>query len=334
MDLDVFVAAHQAEWHRLEVLSGRRRLTGEESDELIALYQRATSHLAQVQATAPHPGVEGRLTTLVVRGRNAVAGARAASWRDAARYFTVSFPALLYRARRWWLTVGAVSFVLSAVIAWWIGTHPEMVKSLMSPEQYEQLTKPGGEYEAYYTEHPSANFAAQVWTNNAWVAAQCLISAVLLGLPVLFILLNNVFNLGAGIGIMASADHLQHFLGLLVPHGLLELTAIFVAGGLSLRLGWTVIDPGPRTRSVALAEEGRAVIGSVIGLTVVLMVTGFIEGFVSGSALPSWIRIGMGLAVEALFLVYALVLGKRAAGDGEIGDVEAADRTDHQPMAG
>ncbi|MFF4345681.1 stage II sporulation protein M [Kitasatospora sp. NPDC001540] len=334
MDLDVFVAAHQAEWHRLEVLSSRRRLTGEESDELITLYQRATSHLAQVQAAAPHPGIEGRLTTLVVRGRNAVAGARASSWRDAARYFTTSFPAILYRARRWWLTVGAVSFLLSAVIAWWIGTHPEIVRSLISPEQYEQFTKPGGEFETYYTEHPSANFAAQVWTNNAWVAAQCLISAVLLGIPVLYILLENVLNLGFGVGAMASADHLQLFLGLLIPHGLLEMTAIFVAGGLSLRLGWTVVDPGPRTRAVALAEEGRAVIGSVIGLTAVLMVTGFIEGFVTGSALPDWLRIGMGLLVEALFLLYALVLGKRAAATGEIGDVEAADRTDHQPMVG
>ncbi|MGW4696602.1 stage II sporulation protein M [Kitasatospora cineracea] len=334
MDLDVFVAAHQAEWHRLEVLSSRRRLTGEESDELIALYQRATSHLAQVQAAAPHPGVEGRLTTLVVRGRNAVAGARASSWRDAAHYFTAGFPAILYRTRRWWLTVGAVSFLLSAVVAWWTGTHPEMIKSLLSPEQYEQLTKPGGEFEAYYTEHPSANFAAQVWTNNAWVAAQCLISAVLLGIPVLYILLVNVLNLGSGIGIMASADHLQLFLGLLIPHGLLEITAIFVAGGLSLRLGWTVIDPGPRTRTVALAEEGRAVIGSVIGLTAVLMVTGFIEGFITGSALPSWLRIGIGLTVEALFLLYALVLGKHAATAGETGDVEAADRTEHQPMVG
>ncbi|BAJ28739.1 MULTISPECIES: stage II sporulation protein M [Kitasatospora] len=334
MDLDVFVAAHQAEWHRLEVLSSRRRLSGEEADELITLYQRATSHLAQVQATAPHPGVEGRLTALVVRGRNAVAGARASSWQDAARYFTAGFPAILYRARRWWLTVAAVSFALSAVIAWWVGSHPDMIKSLMSPEQYEQYTKPGGEFENYYTEHPSANFAAQVWTNNAWVAAQCLVSAVLLGIPTLYILLQNVLNLGSGVGIMASADHLQLFLGLLIPHGLLELTAIFVAGGLSLRLGWTVVDPGPRTRAVALAEEGRTIIGAVIGLTAVLMVAGFIEGFVTGSALPSWIRIGLGITVEVLFLVYALVLGKRATLAGETGDVEAADRTDHQPMAG
>lgn len=333
MDLDVFVAAHQAEWHRLEVLSSRRRLTGEEADELIALYQRATSHLAQVQATAPHPGLEGRLTTLVVRGRNAVAGARNSSWRDAAHYFTTSFPATLYRARRWWLTVALVSLVLSALLAWWIGTHADVRDSLVPPDELKELTKPGGEYEAYYSDHPSANFAAQVWTNNAWVAALCLASAALLGVPAIYMLLINIVNLGAGLGLMASAGRLELFLGLLIPHGLLELTAIFVAGGLALRLGWTVVDPGPRTRVVALAEEGRAVVGSIIGLTAVLMVTGFIEGFVSGSALPTWIRVGIGLTVEALFLVYALVLGKHAATRGETGDVEAADRTHHQPMA-
>ncbi|MGW4383918.1 stage II sporulation protein M [Kitasatospora sp. NPDC004531] len=333
MDLDVFVAAHQAEWQRLETLSNRRRLTGEESDELISLYQRATSHLAQVQAAAPHPGLEGRLTALVVGGRNAVAGARSSSWRDATRYFTVSFPAALYRSRRWWLTIGVVFFALSALLAWWIGTHADVRNALIPPDELKELTKPGGEYEAYYSEHPSANFAAQVWTNNAWVAAYCLVCAVLLGIPVVFILLTNMVNLAAGLGLMASAGRLPLFLGLLIPHGLLELTAIFVAAGLSLRLGWTVIDPGPRTRTRALAEEGRAVIGCVIGLAAVLLVTGIIEGFVSGSALPTWIRVGMGLAVEALFLFYALVIGKRAAAAGELGDVEAADRTDHQPMA-
>ncbi|MFJ5232762.1 stage II sporulation protein M [Kitasatospora sp. NPDC088391] len=333
MDLDVFVAAHQAEWHRLEALSGRRRLTGEESDELITLYQRATSHLAQVQAAAPHAGIEGRLTTLVARGRNAVTGARRSTWRDAARYFTTSFPAILYRTRRWWLTVALVSLALSAILAWWIGTHADVRDTLVPPDELKELTKPGGEYEAYYSDHPSANFAAQVWLNNAWIAALCVASAALLGLPVIIMLFTNVVNLAVGIGLMASAGRFWLFLGLLVPHGLLELTAIFVAGGLSLRLGWTVVDPGPRTRAVALAEEGRAIVGSAVGLTVVLLISGIIEGFVSGSALPTWARVGIGVVAEVLFLVYALFLGKRAADQGEIGDVEAADRTAHQPVA-
>ncbi|GAA1955826.1 stage II sporulation protein M [Kitasatospora viridis] len=334
MDLDVFVAAHQAQWARLETLSKRRRLTGEEADELVLLYQRTTGHLARVQATAPDPALVSRLTTLVARGRNAVTGSRTAGWRDAVRYFTVSFPAALYRSRRWWIPIAVVSLLVAALIAWWVSSHPEVRDSIASPEQLRDMTRPGGEYQTYYTDRPASSFAAQVWTNNAEIAAMCLVFGVFLGIPVLWVLFQNVLNLGVGIGLMSSAGHLDLFLGLLLPHGLLELTAVFVAAGLGLRLGWTVIDPGPRTRSVALAEEGRSVIGMAIGLAAVLFVSGCLEAFVTPSGLPTWARIGIGVLAELLFLLYALVLGRRAAAAGEIGDVEATDRGDLQPVAG
>ncbi len=333
MDLDVFVASHQAQWARLEALSKRRRLSGEEADELVALYQRTTGHLARVQASAPDPGVEARLTTLVARARNAVTGSRAAGWRDVGRYFTVSFPAALYRSRRWWIPIAVISILASALVAWWLATHPEVQASLATPTELREMTKPGGAYESYYSDRPASSFAAQVWTNNAWIAAECLIFGVFLGLPVLWVLLQNVLNLGVGLGLMASAGRLDLFLGLLLPHGLLELTAVFVAGAMGLRLGWTVIDPGPRSRSVALAEEGRAMIGMAIGLAAVLFVSGLLEAFVTPSGLPTWVRVGIGVTAEVLFLLYALVLGRRAATSGEIGDIDAADRADLQPVA-
>ncbi|MFJ1708941.1 stage II sporulation protein M [Kitasatospora sp. NPDC088346] len=333
MDLDVFVATHQAEWQRLEALSKRRRLSGEEADELIALYQRATSHLAQVQATVPDPILEGRLTSLVARGRGAVTGARTSSWRDIGRFFAVSFPAALYRSRHWWIPIALLSLALTVVIAWWVGTHPEVRESIATPEAFQELTKPGGQAEAYYSEHPASAFAAHVWTNNAWIAAQCLVYGVLLGIPVIPVLVSNVVNLGVGIGMMAAAGRLDLFLGLLVPHGLLELTAVFVAAGMGLRLGWTIISPGPRTRRTAMAEEGRATIGMAIGLTAVLLVSGILEAFVTPSGLPTWARISIGVIAEVLFLLYALVLGRRTASLGEFGDVEESDRADLQPVA-
>ncbi|MDH6110789.1 putative membrane protein SpoIIM required for sporulation [Kitasatospora sp. MAP12-15] len=333
MDLDVFVAAHQGEWARLELLSRRRRLTGTEADELVTLYQRATGHLARIQSSAPDPALEARLTTLVARARNAVTGSRAAGWRDVGRYFAASFPAALYRSRRWWIPIAVVSVLMSALIAWWVSTHPEVQASLATPAQLREMTKPGGEYQAYYSDRPASSFAAQVWTNNAWIAAQCLVFGVFLGLPVLWVLLQNVLNLGIGLGLMASAGRLDLFLGLLLPHGLLELTAVFVAGGLGLRLGWTVIDPGPRKRAVALAEEGRATIGMAMGLAAVLFVSGILEAFVTPSGLPTWARIGIGVTAETLFLLYALVLGRRAAQAGQRGDIEEADRADLQPVA-
>ncbi len=77
MDLDVFVTAHRAEWDRLEQLLGRgRKLTGEEADELVALYQRTSTHLSLVQSSAPDPMLTGRLTQLVARARATVTGTR------------------------------------------------------------------------------------------------------------------------------------------------------------------------------------------------------------------------------------------------------------------
>ncbi|MDK1475714.1 stage II sporulation protein M [Streptomyces sp. 549] len=334
MDLDVFVSAHRGQWERLEeLLRRRRRLSGSEVDELVALYQHTATHLSQIQSSAPDPALVGRLTTLVARARSAVTSPRRSSWRDAAHFLTAGFPAAVYRTRHWWIPTAVLSVLLAAVIGWWIAAHPEVQSAIGAPQELREMTRPGGNYETYYSSNPAASFAAQVWTNNAQAVAICLIFGALLGIPVLWVLLLNMANLGVGIGLMASAGRLDVFLGLVLPHGLLELTAVFVAAGTGLRLGWTVIDPGRRSRRTALAQEGRAAIGMAIGLAVVLFVSGVIEGFVTPSGLPTWARIGIGVVAEVVFLAYVYVLGGRAARAGETGDVDAADRPADTPVA-
>ncbi|MFH8556197.1 stage II sporulation protein M [Streptomyces celluloflavus] len=334
MDLDVFVMAHRAEWDRLEALLRRkRRLTGAEADELVTLYQRTTTHLSLVLSSAPDPALTDRLTSLVARARSTVTGARKASWRDAARFFTTAFPAAVYRLRHWWMPTAVLSVVVAALIGWWIATHPEVQSAIGAPQDLREMTRPGGKYETYYSSHPAASFAAQVWTNNAQATALCLVLGAFAGLPVLWILFENMLNLGVGLGLMTSAGRLDTFLGLILPHGLLELTAVFVAAGIGLRLGWTLIDPGPRSRRTALAEEGRTALGVAVGLAAVLFVAGAIEGFVTPSGLPTWARIGTGIAAELAFLLYVYVLGGRAVRAGETGDVATADRTALLPTA-
>ncbi|REK92189.1 stage II sporulation protein M [Streptomyces inhibens] len=334
MDLDVFVTAHGAEWDRLDALLRRKHsLTGAEADELVALYQRTTTHLSLVLSSAPDPALTGRLTSLVARARSTVTGARKASWRDAARFFTTAFPAAVYRLRHWWIPTAILSTAVAALIGWWIAAHPEVQAAIGAPEDLRAMTRPGGQYETYYSSHPAASFAAQVWTNNAQAVALCLVLGAFLGLPVLWILFQNMLNLGVGIGLMSSAGRLDTFLGLILPHGLLELTAVFIAAGIGLRLGWTLIDPGPRTRRTALAQEGRSALGVAIGLAAVLFVSGALEGFVTPSGLPTWARISIGIAAELAFLLYVYVLGGRAVRAGETGDVDITDRDATLPTA-
>jgi uncharacterized membrane protein SpoIIM required for sporulation len=226
----------------------------------------------------------------------------------------------------------ALAFVLGA----WVATTPSVQASVGTPEEIRQLVEV--DFEEYYSSNPAGSFAAQVWTNNAWVAAGCLILG---GIPfligpaaVLFILWQNVANVALIGGLMAANDRLGLFFGLIAPHGLLELTAVFVAAGAGMRLGWTFVDPGPRSRAQAMAEEGRTVGVIAIGLVVVLFVSGVIEAFVTPSALPTWARVGIGVVALAGFLAYVWVLGRRAVASGHIGDVEGAAATDVLPVAG
>jgi uncharacterized membrane protein SpoIIM required for sporulation len=325
VDLDAFVSTHTDEWERLERLSRRRRLTGDEIDELVTLYQRTATHLSVVRSAAPDPALVSRLSTLVARARAATTGSHDPAWRDVSRFFLRSFPAALYRTRRWWVATAVASLLVALLVGAWVAGDPQVQASVAAPEDVRQLVE--HDFASYYSEHAAGGFAAKVWTNNAWVAAQCIALGVF-GLPVLWVLLQNSLNLGLVGGLMAANDRLDLFFGLILPHGLLELTAVFVAAGTGLRLFWAWVEPGPRPRLRALGEEGRAAAAVVLGLVVVLAVSGVIEAFVTPSGLPTWARIAIGVVAEALFLTYVFTLGRRAALAGETGDVDASARGD------
>lgn len=330
MDLDAFSAVHGPSWERLDTLAKQGRLTGAETDELVRLYQEVATHLSTVRSVAPDPALVSRLSASLARARSVIAGAHEPSWRDVSRFFVLSLPAALYRLR-WWTVVVTLAFVAVAVVA---GVHlyltPEAQAAMGTPAQLQQLAEE--QFEAYYSENPAASFAGLVWTNNAWIAAQCVAFGIT-GIWPVFVLANNAVHVGAVGGVMAMHGGLDVFFQLILPHGLMELTAIFVAGAAGLKIFWAVVDPGGRPRGRAVAEEGLSLITVAIGLVFVLAVSGIVEAYVTPSALPWWLKIAIGALVLAAFWVYVLVLGRRAVAAGETGGLRAEHTVDEVPVA-
>ena len=62
---------------------------------------------------------------------------------------------------------------------------PQVESALLDPDEVKQLVD--NDFEGYYQESAASHFAAQVWTNNAWVAAIC-IALGILGVPVIYVL--------------------------------------------------------------------------------------------------------------------------------------------------
>jgi uncharacterized membrane protein SpoIIM required for sporulation len=331
VDVDAYVAAHEPEWRRLDMLvRRRRRLTGDEVDELVTLYQRTTTHLSAMQSAAHDPVLVAALSSRVARARATVTGAHAHQWGMAGRFALVSFPAMAYRARWWWLGTALGSLTVALLIGWWVARSPAVQAALLPRAMVRQLVN--HQFRGYYSRYAAPAFAAQVWTNNAWLAAESLIFGILLGLPTLLVLFSNAVNIGVAGALMIIHGKGVMFFALILPHGMLELTAVFLAAATGLRLGWAVIDPGPRPRSQALAEEGRAAVAIALGLVVVLLVSGVIEAFVTPSPLPTWARITIGAVAECAFLGYVIVFGRRAVAAGMTGDM--GEVPDLAPVSG
>jgi len=321
VDIDRFLALNQPAWDRLEALTraaerGVARLSAPELDELVRLYQRASSHLSYARTYFRDPALTARLTSLVGRANAVVYGSRKRSVRSIGAFFTRTFPAVVWESRRFIAVSAVLFFVPAIVVGTWLAHSPKAIDAVGSAALRQ--TYVNHDFAAYYRSQPSAQFAAKVQTNNITVAFLAFAGGITGCVLTVFALAQNGASVGMAGGLFANAHKLPVFFGLILPHGLLELTSVVIAGGAGLRLGWALISPGDRSRSAALAEEGRRSVTLVAGLILTFVVAGLIEGFVAGSALSTPVRVGIGAVAEGLFLVYVVVLGRAASAPGVI----------------
>ncbi|MGK3648870.1 stage II sporulation protein M [Pseudarthrobacter enclensis] len=322
MDMDAFSAVNADKWSRLHDLAHQGRLSGREADELLALYQSTSAHLSLIRSVAPESGLSASLSATLAQARTRFTGARSNPAADLKRFFTAALPSAFYRLT--WLTLacGAAFIIIGALYAQWIGTSPEALRAVASEAAAQKYVEE--DFIEYYSENPAASFAGAVWTNNAWISAQA-VALGITGVWVPMILFSNAQAVGVAAGIFAAAGKSDVFFSYILPHGLMELTAVFIACAAGLRIFWAMVSPGPRTRARAVAEEGRSLVTVALGLVLVLFVSGLVEGFVTPSALPVWAKISIGAAVLGSYWAYALVWGRRAYKAGERGDLRRGD---------
>ncbi len=329
MDIDRFIARHARTWDRLDELSSRagrgvRRLSPAEVDELVETYQRVSSHLSHARAAYGDPALTARLTRLVGRANGVIHGSRARTLRAVGDFFAWRFPAAVWQSGRFVAASAALLLAPALALGTWLAVSDE-ARDVAAPEEVRAAYLEE-DFEAYYSSSPASQFATEVTVNNIQVAIVAFATGVVLCLPAAFVLLLNGANLGVAGGLFADAGELDKFFGLILPHGLLELSAVGVAGAAGLRLGWAVIAPGDRSRAQALGSEARRAGVIALGLVLAFVVAGFIEGFVTGRGFSTAMRVGIGVAAEAVFVTWIVVQGRAATARGVAGDVGELDR--------
>lgn len=322
MDLDRFLALNRPAWDRLADLTRRARsrpasLAPAEVDEFVTLYQRASTQLSFARTHYGDPGLTNELNLLVAGANSAIYRRTASPTAGLRRFFLVSFPGAIWHVRRY-VAVAAVALLAPMVIVGiWLGSNDEAL-AYAAPEA-ERAAYVDTEFEEYYSSEPAGQFATEVTVNNIQVSFFAYAAGVLLGLGTVFILVYNGIAVGVALGLFIDAGQQGRFWGLILPHGLLELTAVIVAGAAGMAVGWALVAPGDATRGAAFTEAARRSVVVILGLVVVFVTAGLIEAFVTPSPLPTAARVGLGALVEAVFVLYVWTFGRRAEALGLTG---------------
>lgn len=313
MDVDRFISVHRPTWDRLAHLArrgrrGGRRLEPSELDELVHLYQQVSGHLSHARAAYGDVALTSTLTRLVADANASIYGTRSSATTAIRRFVFFSFPGAVWRIRRFVLASAVLTLLPAVAVGAWIANSdaaldasgPDAVRAAYVEEDFED----------YYSSEPAAQFAADVTFNNIQVSVTAFALGIAGCVGTAAILVFNGANVGVAGGLFHAVGEAGRFWGLILPHGLLEITAVVVAGGAGLRLGWALIDPGDRSRGRALTEEGRRSVIVVLGLVFAFVTAGLIEGFVTGSPLPTGVRVAIGVIVEVAFVSYVWRFGR------------------------
>jgi uncharacterized membrane protein SpoIIM required for sporulation len=324
LSVDRYVHENSPEWDRLEELvrhanRPRTRLSDAELDELLMSYQRTSAHLSYVRSTYADPRLTARLTRAVAGARALIYGGQPRAGGAIRRFFGETFPAAVWTARTQ-IVISSIALIGPwIIVAVWLSNSPAAIEAF-APEALREAYI-NNDFEAYYSSAPAAEFSTQVLTNNIRVSFSAFVSGIAWAVPTLLLLIYNGANIGLATGLFHEAGQATKFWGLILPHGLLEITAIIVAGAAGLRLGWSLIVPGDISRGKALVDEAQRSASIVMGLILVFVIAGLIEGFVTPSSLPTEARISIGVAAFLAFWSYVLAFGPSAVAKGHTGRI-------------
>jgi uncharacterized membrane protein SpoIIM required for sporulation len=315
-----FVARKRDTWeqfHRLAVFveqAGVSRLPAGDIPEFATRYREVAADLARARTYGVDQRVIEYLERVVSAGHNALYRAWGRRRVPAFRYLVRDFPGAVVQS--WaYVLVALLLFAAPAGLGYGlIRAHPELQDELVSPVMVSRARQ-AAENEARgvgYAESPREELpvlASAIMSNNIRIGFWAFVGGLLLGLPTVLVLVANGLSLGTGFGVFANY-HAAGYLGTFIAgHGILELTAIFIAGGAGFRLAGAVLLPGDRTRRDALIVEGRVAARMVGAVVTLLAIAGTIEGLLSASDAPPGYKY-LASALSVVFLVIYLANGR------------------------
>jgi len=313
VNINEFVGERKGEWEKLERIAAKFKpglapeLSRAELWDLGRLYIAAVSDLSLLKSTEfgldPDNHVISHLNGLVARVHGMIYRKPSFRWAAVAGFFFYGFPDA-FRRNALYVLVSTALFVGFGLVGFLLGLNDQGFIETLVPENIISAVENGRVwFRDLYGVAPMAS--SQLMTHNISVTFLIVASGITFGLGSVYLLSFNGLLIGTVAALCMRHGLSLPFWSFVLPHGSLEISAIFIAGGAALIMGHALVDPGPYRRTEYLSLRSRDAAKLVLGCVPMLVLAGIIEAFLSPSPLPAWFKL---IFAAAAFLSLAAFL--------------------------
>lgn len=315
-----FEALYRPGWQTLEqqlnALEKIKKTEHAPLDGFVENYRQLCHHLTLAKEHAYSLTLQQYLNALVHRAHRQLYRYEAPLLEKIALFLVRGFPQTL-RQQWLWHTVSAVFFVLPLMFTWLlVQQQPDLIYTVLNEGNLTDIEAmyPAGEKDYSIRERDGSTdfgmFGYYIY-NNVSIAFRTFAGGVLLGVGSLFVLLFNGSFFGAIAAHLIHTGGSEHFFTFVIAHGAPELTAIVLAGGAGLMMGWAILAPGQLSRAQALKQSALRALPTLYGCFFLLVLAAFIEAFWSPRDLEPAIKYGVGGACWLALYLYIFFGGRQ-----------------------
>lgn len=301
-------------WAKLEALlnqsskGGLKSLSRSDLQELSLLYRQTAADLAGIREDRGSVHYARYVNQLLVRAHNTIYSGHRASPKAVVSFFMKTYPAAFRRHLRHVALATAIFAIAGLVGAVITYQNPDFKVKLLGPQMVETIDRHQMWTHSIVGIKPVASSA--IMTNNMSVGFTTFALGITAGLGTIYMMAFNGLLIGViGVACYFSGMSLQLW-SFVAPHGVLELPAIFIAGGAGLRIAQGLLFPGTLPRRDSLSRAGSEAVQLLLGTIPILIIAGTIEAFVSPTGLAIPLKFSMAAALFVLLNVYLFGVGR------------------------
>jgi uncharacterized membrane protein SpoIIM required for sporulation len=314
-----WIEKRKPHWAKLEALlnqsskSGLKSLSRSDLQELSLLYRQTAADLAAIREDRASVHFTRYVNQLLVRAHNTIYSGHRASAMGVVNFFWKTYPRVFRRNLRHCALATAIFAIAGLVGAVLTYQNPDFKVKFLGPEMVDTINHREMWTHSIVGVKPMAS--SFIMTNNMTVSFLTFAGGIAAGLGTLQQMVNNGLLIGViGMACWLAGMSLKLW-SFVAPHGVLELPAIFIAGGAGFRIAQGLLFPGVLPRRDSLARAGSEAVQLLLGTVPILIIAGLIEGFVSPTSLAIPLKFMMAGALFVLLNLYLFGLGRDQKAD-------------------